>query len=102
MVTYFFHSNTRNEVKIGRTGDLTKTEKTLHRACPDGEMVHSINGDIEAGLHERFKKYRVHPRHEWFRHEGELKSYLEKFSLVMRTKKIVRLVREKGYFTCDD
>ena len=62
-------------VKIGRSDDVPSRHNAIISSNPHGvELVREFNSDLEFMLHNHFAQYRH--RREWFRVEGELKSWI--------------------------
>lgn len=77
---YFLRSPS-GVVKIGRTNNPGKRMKMLQTGSPVPFLpMLVVNGgrEIEEAMHERFRYLREHG--EWFRNEGDLKSFLERAS----------------------
>lgn len=65
-------------VKIGFAKDLPRRMTALRIGCPHPlELILAIKGHIgvESEMHIRFEQY--WHRGEWFRYEGELRSFVE-------------------------
>jgi hypothetical protein len=76
---YFLQNGRRKLVKIGFSSDHTTRIGGIQSMIPDKlKLIGTVPGSrtLEAELHKRFAKYRVHG--EWFSVEGALAAYLER------------------------
>jgi Rha family phage regulatory protein len=74
--TYFLLDRVTGLLKIGRSVDVGARQKTIQATSSNPlDLVLTIEKDVEHKLHKQFKKYRLH--NEWFRYEGDLKTYVE-------------------------
>lgn len=79
---YFILDAKSNAVKIGVSHSVTERMIDVQVGNPNKLKVIAVitlrdseQGDIEGELHRRFRHFRM--RGEWFRYEGELKSFIE-------------------------
>jgi len=76
--TYFILDAKSNAVKIGKTSQTIKEKMvSIQYGNPNKLRVIAVieREDIEEELHLKFRRLRM--RGEWFRYEGELKSFIE-------------------------
>lgn len=77
-IVYFIAADSVGMVKIGMTSNLEQRLIDLRVACPVSLRVvyHRPGGRwMESDYHKKFAAYRSHG--EWFRFEGELRSFIE-------------------------
>ncbi|MEM9110563.1 MAG: GIY-YIG nuclease family protein [Planctomycetota bacterium] len=63
--------------KIGVSDNPEARLKTIQTGCPETVvLINKIKGNVERDMHEMFAKYRTNG--EWFKIQGDLRSYLIK------------------------
>ncbi len=87
MFTYLIKS--QDLYKIGKTSHVENRMKSFKTANPYFELIHVIEGDCEAHLHDKFKDARSHL--EWFYLSDEDINYIVKYK-----KEEVCQIREDG------
>jgi len=76
---YFIKNGEYNQVKIGWSDRPSIREKELQTGNPNQLKIIGVlpsqESSVETFLHDRYKIY--HIRGEWFKYEGELKTFIE-------------------------
>lgn len=81
MIYFVLDGTRRGHVKIGVTDrDVNVRLQGIQTSAPGKLILLGTlpgNRHEEQNLHRRFAEFRVRPRGEWFRHEGELREFIE-------------------------
>lgn len=77
--TYLIRNCDTNDIKIGRTVDVSKRLANLSTgSVAKLKLIHVFPYDVEQELHRRFARLRVRDNGEWFRSSPGLEDFINR------------------------